>query len=325
MSDVDDTKAEVCGVLQVAGFNRAAGEGRMNTLVTMGSVLTSWKGRNARGKRTLAGLTRLVMYTALDDSTALVRGFSRWRVVAVCQRSQRKASERTDAVDAAARAKTAALGTKLEAMVRQAAGVERIQAMIRQCDTAAAAKMIGEWKVFMLECDMARKEEAIKKGNTKEAERRKQASASIVGRALFNTLKGTCYDYFRTWKEEVDERRAVRRNAVAIKIATMWRLHVPHNRDMIWVRWRERSIVARGCSQVAALKRIDSLLFHNTVTHAIQALSCWISAQLLAKARRLRDLDVGKVAWRYQSFGHQLVAAQLCANFCDKVRHCLIT
>ena len=58
---------------------------------------------------------------------------------------------------------------------------------------------------------------------------------------------------------------------------------------------RERSVVARACQQVGSLRRVDVLLAHNVVMHTIQCLANWTMSQLLAKGRRLRDLDVGKV------------------------------
>ena len=55
------------------------------------------------------------------------------------------------------------LSTKLEVMVRQAAGVERTQAMIRAVDTASAAKFLGEWKVFKVESENERRAEEAQK------------------------------------------------------------------------------------------------------------------------------------------------------------------
>ena len=62
-----------------------------------------------------------------------------------------------------------------------------------------------------------------------------------------------------------------------------------------WLAHRERSVVARACQQVGSLRRVDVLLAHNVVMHTIQCLANWTMSQLLAKGRRLRDLDVGKV------------------------------
>jgi len=286
----------------------------------MGSMLTSWKGRNARGRRTLAGLTRLIMYTALPDAVALTTSFAQWRVTAVVQRSGRRGSEQIEQIDAAARSKTAVLSTKLEVMVRQAAGVERTQAMIRAVDTASAAKFLGEWKVFKVESEHERRTEEAQKNKGKESERQKKASASIVGNLLVRHLKGQQYVYFTTWFESVAERKLVKHIAGATKFAVMLNSKAERNREVTWARWRERSVVARACQQVGSLRRVDVLLAHNVVMHAIQCLANWTMSQLLAKGRRLRDLDVGKVAWRYQSFGHHLVGAQLCAGFWDKVR-----
>ena len=56
-------------------------------------------------------------------------------------------------------------------------------------------------------------------------------------------------------------------------------------------------MVARACQQVGSLRRVDVLLAHNVVMHAIQCLANWTMSQLLAKGRRLRDLDVGKVLY----------------------------
>lgn len=84
-------------------------------------------------------------------------------------------------------------------------------------------------------------------------------------------------------------------------------------------RWRERTRVSRACQQVAACRRVDAVLFHNMQTRTMGAVARWRQRQSTNKARRARDDDVGKVAWRYQRFGHQLVGAQACAAFLDKV------
>jgi len=52
----------------------------------------------------------------------------------------------------------------------------------------------------------------------------------------------------------------------------------------------------------------------------MSAVASWRLSMRLSVARRRRDDDVGKVAWRYQRFGHQLVGAQAVYAFLDKVK-----
>lgn len=85
-------------------------------------------------------------------------------------------------------------------------------------------------------------------------------------------------------------------------------------------RWRERTRVSRACQQVAAVRRVADVLHHNKMTRTMAAVASWRQGMTVAKARRTRDDDVGKVAWRYQKFGHQLVGAQACYAFLDKVK-----
>jgi len=306
--------------MKVMAANKVGGDQRMSAMMTMGSVLSSWKGRNARGKRTLAGFTRLIMYTALPDLTSTFTYFAKWQVRAIKLKTERMQSEALGRVDAAAKAKTAQLGMKLEMMVRQAAGVERILAMIRVSDANKVAKFMGSWKVYMEERYTEKIQENNKRGFSKGDEVRKKAAASQMGRIFLNGLKGSLKKFFYEWTQVKEDRKVESFSKGVEKVRTLllgWR---GAGKLEFMSRWRERTRVSRACQQVAAVRRVDAVFSHNTQVKAMSSVSAWREKQTTSKARRLRDDDIGKVAWRYQRFGHHLVGAQATSGFLDKLK-----
>jgi len=305
---------------EVAAFAKVGGEQRMSAMVTMGSVLSSWKGRNARGRKHLAGFTRLLMFTALPDMVAIVTTFAKWRITAVEGKARKASEDSLSAVESAARARTQDLGTSLERMVRQASGVERITAMLRVSDTQKASSMFGSWRVFTTE---ARQERSGLEGASVQRKAnhiQRQSAAKWVGNIMQQALMGQQKKFFYEWKQVKQDRQvnSFGKGVEKVKIVLLsWQ---GFGKLEFFSRWRERTRVSRACQQVAAVRRVADVLHHNKMTRTMGAVASWRQRMTVAQARRARDDDVGKVAWRYQKFGHQLVGALACSAFHDKVK-----